>query len=164
MTLKHRGFIDLPVHTGRGGFDHAAVHGRTRRLYVAHTANAAVDVIDLIAERYVTSITGLNAVAGALVAETPDLVFTSNRGENTVGIFSPSNDAVEKISVGLGPNGLAYDPGRGRLLVAHVGTRPSRTRARCRKSTSHAAGESPTSRWPDGRDGRCSIRAPMPFT
>jgi DNA-binding beta-propeller fold protein YncE len=121
MTLKHRGFIDLPVHTGRGGFDHAAVHGRTRRLYVAHTANAAVDVIDLIAERYVTSITGLNAVAGALVAETPDLVFTSNRGENTVGIFSPSNDAVEKISVGLGPNGLAYDPGRGRLLVAHVG-------------------------------------------
>ncbi len=122
MTLKHRGFIDLPGHAGRGGFDHAAIHGPSSRLYVAHTANDAVDVIDLAAERYVTSIPGLPAVAGALVAEALDLVFTSNRGENTVGIFSPGDDAaVEKIAVGLGPNGLAYDPGRGRLLVAHVG-------------------------------------------
>jgi DNA-binding beta-propeller fold protein YncE len=120
--LKHRGFIDLPAHTGRGGFDHAAVHGPTSRLYVAHTANDAVDVIDLTAERYVTSVPNLTAVAGALVAETPGLVFTSNRGEQTVGIFSPSDEyTVEKISVGLGPNGLAYDPRRGRLLVAHVG-------------------------------------------
>jgi DNA-binding beta-propeller fold protein YncE len=122
VTLKHHGFIDLPAHAGRGGFDHAAIHGPSRRLYVAHTANDAVDVIDLVAERYVTSVPGLTAVAGALVAESPDLVFTSNRGENTVGIFSPRDEAsVEKISVGLGPNGLAYDPGRGRLLVAHVG-------------------------------------------
>lgn len=120
--LKLRGFIDLPAHTGRGGFDHAAVHGPTSRLYVAHTANDAVDVIDLTAERYVTSIPNLTGVAGALVAETPDLVFTSNRGEQTVGMFSPSDEhTVEKIPVGLGPNGLAYDPHRSRLLVAHVG-------------------------------------------
>src|SRR5262249_56900640 len=26
-----------------------------------------------------------------------------------------------KVAVGLGPNGLAYDPGRDRLVVAHVG-------------------------------------------
>jgi len=122
VPLKHQGFIDLPAHAGPGGFDHAAIHGPTSRLYVAHTANDAVDVIDLAAERYVTSIPGLTAVAGALVAEAPDLVFTSNRGENTVGIFTPSDEAtVEKISVGLGPNGLAYDARRGRLLVAHVG-------------------------------------------
>jgi len=122
VPLKHRGFIDLPAHTGPGGFDHAAIHGPTSRLYVAHTANDAVDVIDLVAERYVTSIPGLTAVAGALVAEAPDLVFTSNRGENTVGIFTPGDEAtVEKVSVGLRPNGLAYDDRRGRLLVAHVG-------------------------------------------
>ncbi|MGH7309233.1 MAG: YncE family protein [Candidatus Rokuibacteriota bacterium] len=122
MPLKHRGFIDLPAHTGPGGFDHAAIHGPTGRLYVAHTANNAVDVIDLAAERYVVSVPGLPAVAGALVAEAPDLVFTSNRGENTVGIFTPTNEAgVEKVPVGRGPNGLAYDARRGRLLVAHVG-------------------------------------------
>jgi DNA-binding beta-propeller fold protein YncE len=63
----------------------------------------------------------LPAVAGALVAE-PDLVFTSNRGENTVGIFhTGESPRVEKIPVGVRPNGLAYDAARARLLAAHVG-------------------------------------------
>ena len=122
MSLRQLGFIDLPAHVKDGGFDHAAVHTATGRVYVAHTANDAIDVIDLEARKHVASIPGLMAVAGALAADSPDLVFTSNRGENTVGIFTPANERVlEKIDVGIRPNGLAYDPGRGRLLVAHVG-------------------------------------------
>lgn len=121
VALRHLGFVDLPSHTKAGGFDHAAVHQPTGRTYVAHTANDAVDVIDVGAQRYVTSIPGLTGVAGALVAE-PDLVFTSNRGENTVGLFTIADaPQVEKVVVGIRPNGLAYDPGRARLLVAHVG-------------------------------------------
>jgi len=175
VPLRHLGFIDLPPHAGAGGFDHAAVHQPTGRIYVAHTANDAVDVIDIEAQKYVGSIQGLTAVAGALVAE-PDVVFTSNRGENTVGVFrmggpdmaphtpqrswrpggaaaplddpqrswrpggaaAPLDDPqrswrpggaaaplgvprVEKIGVGIRPNGLAYDPRRARLLAAHVG-------------------------------------------
>jgi DNA-binding beta-propeller fold protein YncE len=100
---------------------------------VAHTANDAIDVIDLGARKYVESISGLTAVAGALVTEAPDFLFTSNRGEDTVGIFTPSSfdghgpsspsseASVEKVAVGVRPNGLAYDPGRRRLLAAHVG-------------------------------------------
>jgi DNA-binding beta-propeller fold protein YncE len=121
VTLRHLGFVDLPAHAKPGGFDHAAVHEPTGRIYVAHTANDAVDVIDVGARRYVGSIQGLSAVAGALVAE-PDLVFTSNRGENTVGVFTTGDvSRVAKIDVGVRPNGLAYDPRRARLLVAHVG-------------------------------------------
>ena len=121
MTLRHLGFIDLPAHVKAGGFDHAAVHPPTGRIYVAHTANDAVDVIDIEKERYLFSIGGLTGVAGALVAE-PDLVFTSNRAENTVGVFTAGErPRVEKIGVGIHPNGLAYDPGRARLLAAHVG-------------------------------------------
>lgn len=122
MALEHVGFIDLPPHAKSGGFDHAAVHGPSGRLYVAHTANDAIDVVDLAARKYVGSIAGLAAVAGALVADSRDLVFTSNRGENTVGIFTTADESsVEKVPVGIRPNGVAYDPGRGRLLVAHVG-------------------------------------------
>jgi DNA-binding beta-propeller fold protein YncE len=56
------------------------------------------------------------------VAEADNLVFSSNRGENTVGIFAPEGrEAGAKIEVGVRPNGLAYDPGRKQLLVAHVG-------------------------------------------
>jgi DNA-binding beta-propeller fold protein YncE len=121
VGLQHLGYVDLPPNAKAGGFDHAAVHEATGRIYVAHTANDAVDVIDIGAQRYVRSIPDLPAVAGALVAE-PDMVFTSNRGENTVGLFTTADTPrVEKVAVAIRPNGLAYDPGRSRLLVAHVG-------------------------------------------
>ena len=121
MALRHLGFVDLPPHAKAGGFDHAAVHEPTGRVYVAHTANDAVEVIDITAQRYLRSIPELPAVAGALVAA-PDLVFTSNRGENTIALFTTADvPRVEKIPVGIRPNGLAYDPRRSRLLVAHVG-------------------------------------------
>lgn len=122
MALEHAGFVDLPPHAKPGGFDHAAVHAAAGRIYVAHTANDAVDVIDIEARKYVGSIPRLPAVAGALVAEPPGLVVTSNRGEDTVAVFAPEETPrIEKIAVGVRPNGLAYDPRRGRLLVAHVG-------------------------------------------
>jgi DNA-binding beta-propeller fold protein YncE len=120
--LEHIGYVDLPPHAREGGFDHAAVHPVSRRVYVAHTANDAVDVIDGAAGRFVETIAGLPGVAGALVGEAGDLVFTSNRAENTIGVFAaaPPRDVV-KIGVGVRPNGLAHDPARNRLLVAHVG-------------------------------------------
>jgi DNA-binding beta-propeller fold protein YncE len=121
VALRDLGFVDLPAHAKAGGFDHAAVHQPTGRIYVAHTANDAIDVIDIGTQRYVSSIAGLTGVAGALVAE-PDLVFTSNRGDNTVGIFTTADASrVETVGVGIRPNGLAYDPRRARLLAAHVG-------------------------------------------
>ena len=122
MPLQRLGFIDLPPHVGKGGFDHADVHEGSGRVYVAHTANDAVDVIDVDAQKYVGSIPGLVAVAGALVTESPDRVFTSNRGANTVSVLAPDDErTVDHVAVGLRPNGLAYDPRRRRLLAAHVG-------------------------------------------
>lgn len=122
MALKHVGDIELPAHAGQGGFDHAAIHRGRSRLYVAHTANDSLDVIDTGEGRYVRSIGGLKGVAGALVDEGRDLVLTSNRRENTVGIFSQGAEGeVVKVAVGPRPNGLAYDPDRGLLLCANVG-------------------------------------------
>ena len=116
------GHVDLPAHRGEGGFDHAAIDRGRGRLYVAHTANDAVDVIDLKSDRYLASIEGLKGVAGTLVHEGEDLLFTSNRGENMVAIMSPSSqDSPIKVVVGHRPNGLAYDPERGVLLCANVG-------------------------------------------
>jgi DNA-binding beta-propeller fold protein YncE len=122
MGLRHLGYIDLPDHVGKGGFDHAAIDRRRGLLYVAHTANDAMDVVDIQSGSYLRSVSGLKGVAGALVDEPSSLVFTSNRGENTVGILSPdSGDEVAKVAVGIRPNGLAYDPGRRILLCANVG-------------------------------------------
>lgn len=120
MSLPLIGHVDLPAHLGKGGFDHAAVHAATGHVYVAHTANDAVDVLD--ARQHLFSIANLRGVAGALVSDEAQLVFTSNRAENTVGIFAPGPDpAVAKVEVGIGPNGLAYDHASRLLLAANVG-------------------------------------------
>lgn len=122
MVMKNVGYIDLPEHRGAGGFDHGDIHSPSDRIYVAHTANDAIDVIDCAQDRYIESIPGLTAVAGALVSEARGLVFTSNRGENTVSVFAPGaeRDAF-KIAVGVKPNGLAFDSARGILIAANIG-------------------------------------------
>jgi len=122
MTLRLLGHIELPAHRSAGGFDHADIHLPTNRIYVAHTSNDSVDVIDCERDRYIESIPDLIGVAGALVSETRGLVFTSNRGENTVSGFAPCDEQnAFKIAVGVKPNGLAFDPTRNILIAANVG-------------------------------------------
>ena len=122
MSLKLNGYILLPAHRQTGGFDHAAVHLASHQLYVAHTANDAVEVIDCSSDRLLRSIPDLTGVAGALVSDERSLVFTSNRGEDTVSIFSlDSEEQSIKVDVGIRPNGLSFDPKRGLLLAANVG-------------------------------------------
>src|ERR1700682_4038627 len=122
MSLQLLGQVDLPRNLKPGGFDHAAVHCASGRLYVARTANDAVDVIDCVHDRYLHSIPNLTGVAGALVSDVDNQVFTSNRGDNTIGIFSPDHEAgLAKVGVGVRPNGLAYAPLHKLLLAANVG-------------------------------------------
>src|SRR5262249_6903413 len=93
-----------------------------RRADLAHSATDVGDETYCAAGTYLRSIPGLPRVAGALVSEAHDLVFTSNRAESTVGIFSPAReDAVAKVKVGIGPNGLAYSAEHRLLLAANVG-------------------------------------------
>ena len=114
--------IELPENMAQGGFDHAAAHAGTSQLYVAHTSNDAIDVIDCATDQYLFSIPNLTGVAGALVSEEGGLVFTSNRGEDTVGLFAVGDEShLSKIAVGIRPNGLSFDPKRGLLLAANVG-------------------------------------------
>ena len=122
MTLRLLGHIELPPHRSSGGFDHADVHSPTDRIYVAHTANDSIDVIDCAKDRYVESISGFTAVAGALVSEARGLISATNRGENTVSVFTPGDERnAFKIGVGVKPNGVAFDSDRGLLVVANVG-------------------------------------------
>src|SRR5262245_16607417 len=122
MALRLLGHIELPAHQSNGGFDHADIHPPTNRIYVAHTSNDSIDVIDCARDHYIESIPGLKGVAGALVSEARGLVFTRNRCEDNVSIFSPYDErSAFKIPVGVKPNGLAFDPTRGILIAANVG-------------------------------------------
>lgn len=122
VPLQHAGYIDLPTHSGNGGFDHAAIHAASGHVYVAHTANDAVDVFDPAAGKYLFSVPGLPGAAGVLVSDESQLIIASARGENTIGIFSPGRDPkLRKVAVGVRPNGLAFDSRRGVILAANVG-------------------------------------------
>ena len=120
--LTHVGFVELPKHEASGGFDHAAVHAASGHVYVAHTANNSVDVFDPSSRKHLFSVTHLTGVAGVLVSDEAELVITSNRAENTIGIFAAAPDPkVSKVAVGIRPNGLAYDHHGRHILVANVG-------------------------------------------
>ena len=78
-------------------------------------------MIDTRTDEYLRSIPELIGVAGVLVSNEKDMVFTSNRGEKTVGIFPHGQEGkLEKVRVGGDPNGLAFDPSLNKLLVANV--------------------------------------------
>src|SRR5262249_61558923 len=87
MSLQPIAEVKLPAHDRPGGFDHAAVHQGQGRLYVAHTANNAGDVVDCSSHSYRGSITGLEAGARALVSEGQGLRFTADSREKTRRIF-----------------------------------------------------------------------------
>jgi DNA-binding beta-propeller fold protein YncE len=122
QPLQHVGYVALPKHEAAGGFDHAAVHAASGQVYVAHAANNTVDGFDPASAEYLFSISGLSGVAGVIVSDQAQLIITSNRSENTIGIFAPGHDPkVGKVPVGERPNGIAYDHSRRLVLVANVG-------------------------------------------
>ena len=123
MTLRPSGFIALPGGE-RTGFDHADtyVDRAGSRLYVAHTATNAVDVIDCRSNSYLRSLPDLPGVAGVLIDSDADLMFTSDRAAARVSVFRCSDEAlIAQIGVGPRPNGLAFDTRRRHLYSFNLG-------------------------------------------
>jgi len=126
VTLAPIGFIALPGGEGTG-FDHADTYldPAGSRLYVAHTAQNAVDVIDCRHDAYLRSLPDLPGVAGVLIDTEHDLLFTSDRAAARVSIFRCSDEKlIARVAVGPRPNGLAFDPRRGHLYSFNLGEPP----------------------------------------
>src|SRR5215831_5181593 len=121
MTLQLRGHLTLPPHAS-GGFDHGDVHAATGRVFVAHTANNTVDVIDGERLEFVRGVGGCPEGSGVLCMQDADaLVFAAARGAGKVLVLDATSCVVRnEIAVGPKPNGLAWDKSRRHLLVADV--------------------------------------------
>jgi hypothetical protein len=121
MPLERIGFVPLPP-GDQPGFDHADVYAPGRLLYVAHTGANRVDVIDCAAHDFERSLPDLPAVAGVLVDEADEFLFTSDRGCARVSIFRCSDqELLGQVPVAPHPNGLAYDRASRRLCSFNLG-------------------------------------------
>ena len=89
---------------------------------MAHTDFGTVDVIDAESLSAIRVIGGCPEGSGVLCAGEHRLVFAASRGGGKVLLIDADRlDVVGEFEVGPKPNGLAWDPGRRRLLVADVG-------------------------------------------
>jgi DNA-binding beta-propeller fold protein YncE len=122
VSLARVGFIAIPPGS-KPGFDHADVHGQLRRLYVAHTGADRIDLLDCNTRTYLRALPAdLPGVAGVLVDEEQDLLFSSDRAAARVSVFRCSDEQLlGQTEVGPHPNGLAYDRQRRRLYVFSLG-------------------------------------------
>jgi len=121
VSLVRVGFT--PVAPGaEPGFDHADVYRAGRLMYVAHTGADRVDVLDCEQHTFLRSLPDLSGVAGVLVDEEHDLLFTSDRDAARVSVFRCSDETLlGRVEVGPHPNGLAYDRRRRRLYAFNLG-------------------------------------------
>jgi DNA-binding beta-propeller fold protein YncE len=121
MSLNRVGFVPIPP-GAEPGFDHADVYRPSGRMYVAHTGADRVDALDCRARTWLRSLPDLPGVAGVLIDEEHDLLFTSDRGAARVSVFRCEDERLlGQAAVGPHPNGLAYDRRRRRLYAFNLG-------------------------------------------
>jgi DNA-binding beta-propeller fold protein YncE len=121
VPLALRGYVALPPHAA-GDFDHSDVHLKSGRVFVAHTANNTLEVIDGERMKLDETLPGCLQGSGVLCAQgDAPLVFAAARGAGKVLVLDPATyELRNEIVVGPKPNGLAWDNGRQHLLVADV--------------------------------------------
>jgi DNA-binding beta-propeller fold protein YncE len=121
VSLALRAYVALPLH-GAGGFDHADVHLDSGRVFVAHTANDTIEVIDGQRLELERTLLGCPEGSGVLCTQgNGALVFAAARGAGKVRVLDSLACALrQELAVGPKPNGLAWDSRRQHLLVADV--------------------------------------------
>ena len=120
MALALCGYVELPRHTS-GGFDHGDVDHASGRVFVAHTANGTVEVIDGVNQIHLATLPDCPEGSGVLCVQELHLTFAAARGAGKVLVIDSDSIAIRReIAVGPKPNGLAWDPTRRQLLAADV--------------------------------------------
>ncbi|MFL6825771.1 MAG: YncE family protein, partial [Bradyrhizobium sp.] len=105
MSLRTIGVIDIPGATG-SAFDHGIFDTKSRRVFIAHTARSAIEVIDSDSGRHVTLLPGFPGAAGA-VADDGEILVT-NRGSASIAWLDAGTLKTKSVlKTGARPNGAA---------------------------------------------------------
>ena len=107
MVLALYQYIDIPPYSV-SKFDHADVHKPTGLVFVAHTANGSIEVIDGKKSLHIATISGCPEASGVICTSEGDLIFAAARGAGKILVIDPiSRQVIHEIIAGSKPNGLA---------------------------------------------------------
>ena len=106
--VKQIATIHLP---GKGGFtDYLIISPETHRLYAGYRTENKLVVIDTQTNTVVDSIGGLARVCSVALVPERKLGFTTNRGDDTVGVIDLTNNKLlRRIPGGHGPDATIYN-------------------------------------------------------
>lgn len=106
---------------GTQSWDYASIDSAARRLYISH--GTQVEVLDADSGVVLGTIKDTPGVHGIAIATGMNRGFTSNGAENKVAIFDTKTlQLIEKIDVGMGPDGIYYDAGSKRVFTNNHGS------------------------------------------
>lgn len=117
-SVRYRGTIQLP---GQGGFvDYLIVAPQAPTLYAGSAAQNSLIVVNTEKNKAVSAISGLKDVRSIALVPELKLGFTSNRGEDTVGVIDLSTHRLlRKIPNGRGPDAIIYNEAAHLIYVAN---------------------------------------------
>ena len=122
MGLKRIATIDLP---SGGDYDHADLHVSGGRVYLANTALGQIEVLDGPGVSHLGTIPECAGGSGVIAAGEVAVAAARGSGELLV-IDGATAQLLHRFRVGPAPNGLAWDPDHGRLLVADTSEHSAR--------------------------------------
>lgn len=119
MSLTAAGTIPIPDSTGTS-FDHGAFDPATRRVFIAHTAGNALEVVDADSSQHLVTLPGFPEAAGVVAADGHVLV--TNRGSASLAwVDGRSLETREVLDTGPRPNGVAIVASLRLAVVACIG-------------------------------------------
>ena len=105
MSLRALGIIAIPGAAG-SEFDHGIFDPQSRRVFIAHTRQSTVEVIDPDAGQHIATLPGFPGVAGA-VADDGEILVT-NRGSASIAWLDAGTFRTKSVfATGARPNGAA---------------------------------------------------------
>ena len=100
--------VDVPFRFTRAFIDYMTLEGPT--LYVAFASHDLVGLIDTRAKRGIGAVGQLRRAHGIALVPDLNLAFTSNGGDNTIGVFDLAHHRLlRKIPGGKDPDAILYD-------------------------------------------------------
>jgi DNA-binding beta-propeller fold protein YncE len=119
-SLPLSSVADVPLPGNATRFDYQTIDPVARRLYIAHLGDSSLVVFDLDGQRVIQEVPGLPSVHGVVAAPDLHLLFATATAEKTLALIDDRTFQVQsRVPAGQYPNGLAYDPGSGRVFVSN---------------------------------------------